>query len=152
MVGIWLTVSLVLLAAEAWAGTRCPALHDRHDALLQRAHRAEVALVQAQRRRLCLDLEQLAEQLQATPQPATSRPVLDFGAYRLDFGAYSQCRQRAEQVLARQRPVLYRNPQGLPYYTPEGARLARQAADLQNNDLLSCRGVSSDPTYPAAKP
>ena len=146
MVGMWLPVSLVL-AAEAGAGSRCPALQDRHDALLQRAHQAEVALVQAQRRRLCPDLEQLAEQLQATPQPA-----LDLGAYRLDFGAYSQCRQRAEQALARQRPVLYRNPQGLPYYTPEGAQLARQAAALQANDPWSCRGVSSDPTHPAAMP
>jgi hypothetical protein len=99
--------------ATAWAGPDCTAR-------LQSAHRAEVQLVLAERRRLCPEQEQLAEQLQAGSDGLT-------GVAQLNFAAYSRCRQQAELALQRRRPVLYRNPFGLPYYTLEGARLAREA-------------------------
>lgn len=133
------------LVASARAGSACDVLLQDHDALLRRAHQAEVLLVQAQRRQLCPRLERLAAQPQTTAEPQAS-------VQSLDYGAYSQCRQHAERALAQQRPALYRNAQGLPYYTPDGAQLARQAAALELTRPLQCRDVSSGATRPPQTP
>jgi hypothetical protein len=130
--------------AAAWAGPDCAALQQQQQALLQRAHQAEVQLVQAERRRICPQQEALAEQLQAGSLGSHAEA-------QLNFGAYSSCRQQAEVALQRRRPVLYRNARGLPHYTPEGARLAREAAALSAG-TTSCRALNAGATGSDPRP
>lgn len=123
----------LLLTTAARADGPCGELLQRHDALVRQAHAAEVALVQATRRTLCPRLENEAEHPQSEGPP-------------FDYGAYNQCRLQAEELLARQQRVLHRNHQGLPYYSREGARLAREADALLQGKTspAACGGVSAD--------
>lgn len=108
----------------------CRGLRERRNQLAAEAMQAEIALVLATRRRLCPQQEALAEQAHAGGE--TGRGEGDdqtSPAVRadLDYSAYLQCRNRAEQLLRRSRVILYTNLRGFTFYTLAGARLAREA-------------------------
>lgn len=118
-----LVALLLLLLAPAQASPTCQALRDQRDQWAEQAMHAELSLVHEVRLRLCPHEEDLAVQANAlSSEPPASTP--------LNYTAYIQCRQRAEALLQRSRPVLYRNQRGFTYYTPAGAGLARQADAL----------------------
>ena len=106
--------------APAWC-LDCLALQLRRDALMREAFQEEVAVLQRLRLQLCPLQEQAA------------------GA-DLDYATYVRCRHQAEARLERARPILYRNRLGFTYYTPVGARLARDADAL---DALPCSQAST---------
>jgi hypothetical protein len=101
----------------------CTTFQNQRDQLATQALLAEIFLLLNIRRRLCPQEETLAEQDNANLNGKGSRTS---GA-DLDNGAYIRCRQQAELLLRRTRPVLYRNQQAFLFYTPERARLAHEA-------------------------
>lgn len=115
---------LIALALQpaAWAGD-CQALQQQRDQLAARAMQAEVARVHALRQQLCPQQEALA-----TADTSSG----------LDYGAYIRCRQQAEAQLQASQPVLYTNRHGFPLFTPEGARLAREADALAVQQQRDC--------------
>lgn len=132
------------LGAPSWAVT-CLQLHEQRDQLARRAMAAEVALVHAERQRLCPQLEALA-----TADRKATDSTGDASA-ELDYGAYIRCREQAEMQLTATRPVLYRNSSGFPLLTPDGARLARQADALIKAWQASC-SATSPATEPSPQP
>jgi hypothetical protein len=121
----------LLLVLPAQAATPCQALKDQRDQVARDAMQAEIALVHSVRLRLCAQEETLAEQANALAAEPSTGP-------QLNYGAYIRCRQRAEALLQRSRPVLYRNQLGFIFYTPAGAALARQSDALQQRVRTSC--------------
>ena len=121
----------LLLVLPAQAATPCQALKDHRDQVAREAMQEEIALVHSVRGRLCPQEETLAAQANALAAAPSTGP-------QLDYGAYIRCRQRAEALLQRSRPVLYRNQLGFSFYTPAGARLARQSDALQHQLRSSC--------------
>lgn len=113
------------VGAPAWADD-CKQLQERRDQLAQQAMAAEVALVHRQRQQLCPKLEALATRDSAEVSP------------QLDYGAYIRCRQKAEAELRNSQTVQYRNSADFPFFTKEGARLAREADALQQAVLGGC--------------
>ena len=131
-------ITLLLLLAPAQASPTCQALRDQREQWANQAMRAELVLVHDVRLRLCPQEERQAAEANAlNPSPQASPP--------LNYAAYIQCRQRAEALLQRSRPVLFRNQRGFTYYTPAGAGLARQADALQPQIERSCPQQSSSP-------
>ncbi|MEY4359040.1 MAG: hypothetical protein RLZZ631_526 [Cyanobacteriota bacterium] len=104
------SVSVAGLAAPA-ADVTCRVLKEQRDLLARQAFEAEIAVLHRLRLQIC-PRQETADQSE------------------LDYGAYVRCRHQAEAQLERSRPVLYRNSLGFTYYTPAGARLARQADAL----------------------
>ena len=131
----------------SWA-VDCGELQEQRDQLARRAMAAEVALVHAERQRLCPQLEALA-----TADSKDTDSTAGASA-ELDYGAYIRCREQAERQLTATRPVLYRNSAGFPFLTPDGARLARQADALIKARQVSCSalppggGQSPQPSQP----
>jgi hypothetical protein len=124
--------------APSWA-VDCRQLQEQRDQLARRAMAAEVALVHAQRQKLCPQLEALATAVSKTTESTAGASA------ELDYGAYIRCREQAEMQLTATRPVLYKNSSGFPFLTPDGARLARQA-DAQIKELqASCSAPPSGP-------
>lgn len=104
------SVSVAGLVAPA-ADVTCRVLKEQRDLLARQAFEAEIAVLHRLRLQIC-PRQEAADQSE------------------LDYGAYVRCRHQAEAQLERSRPVLYRNSLGFTYYTPAGARLARQADAL----------------------
>lgn len=121
----------LLLVLPARAATPCQALKEQRDQVARDAMQAEIALVHSVRLRLCPQEETLAEQANALAAGPSTAP-------QLNYGAYIRCRQRAEALLQRSRPVLYRNLLGFSFYTPAGAALARQSDALQQRLRNTC--------------
>ena len=121
----------ISISGPTWA-VDCQQLQEQRDQLARRAMAAEVALVHAERQRLCPQLEALA-----TADGKTTESTAGASA-ELDYGAYIRCRERAEAQLLKSRPVLYRNTRGFPFLTPDGARLAREADSLIRELQTSC--------------
>lgn len=133
-----------LLVAQGLGATpACPALREQRDQLATRAMRAEIALVQTIRRRLCPREEALAEQAHAS---GTATGDTSTQAAPLDYGAYIRCRQQAEGLLGRTRPVLYTNRQQFVFYSAEGARLARAADGLLPQLNGACPSPQTGPS------
>lgn len=126
-----LLIGFALLALPIWAADDCRSQRERRNQLARQAMQAEITKLQAIRQRLCPQLEALASQ--ASALSTTGRSPID-----LDYGAYIDCRTRAEIQLERSHPVLYRNRLGFTFYTPSGAALARQADALQARLDLLC--------------
>ena len=129
-------------AVRGWA-VDCQQLQEQRDQLARRAMAAEVALVHAERQRLCPQLEALA-----TADGKTTDSTAGASA-ELDYGAYIRCRERAEAQLLKSRPVLYRSTSGFPFLTPDGARLACEADSLIGELQTSC---SAPPSAPEQSP
>jgi hypothetical protein len=125
------TLLFVGISGPTWA-LDCQQLQEQRDQLARRAIAAEVALVHAERQRLCPQLEALA-----TPDSKATDSTAGASA-ELDYGAYIGCRQHAEAQLLQSRPVLYKNTAGFPLLTVEGARLAREADALIMQLQASC--------------
>lgn len=121
----------LLLALPAPALTPCQALRAQRDQVAREAMEAEIALVHSVRQRLCAQEETLAEQANAQAAQPSTGP-------HLNYKAYIHCRQRAEALLQRSRPVLYRNRLGFIFYTPAGASLARQSDALWQRQRDTC--------------
>ena len=134
---------LLLVAQGLGAAPACPALREQRDQLATQAMRAEIALVQTIRRRLCPREEALAEQANASGT-ASGDPSTQ--AAPLDFGAYIRCRHQAEDMLGRTRPVLYTNRQQFLFYSAEGARLARAADALLPQLNAACPSPQAGPS------
>jgi len=133
-----------LLVAQGLGATpACPALREQRDQFATRAMRAEIALVQTIRRRLCPREEALAEQAHAS---GTATGDTSTQAAPLDFGAYIRCRQQAEGLLGRTHPVLYTNRQQFVFYSAEGARLARAADGLLPQLNAACPSPQAGPS------
>jgi len=127
-----LLAAAVMAAAPALAQPDCRALKEQRDQRMHQAMQAEITLLQTIRARLCPAEEAQAAAANAlTPGQAAGTP--------LDYSAYIRCRQRAEVLLQRSRPVLHRNLRGFAFYTPEGARLASDADGLQLEHERRCR-------------
>lgn len=109
-----------VLVTPALAGNLedCRQLRQQRDGLATQSMQAEIALVQELRDRLCPVLRRQADAANALTKEL-GEPI--------DYQALLRCRRRAEQLLERTRPVLYRNRQGFSFYTASGAELARQA-------------------------
>jgi hypothetical protein len=108
---------------------------------------AEISLVMSLRRQLCAREDAAAEQAHAEPLQPSPEPRS--GAVpRLDYAAYIRCRQQAEALLRRGKPVLYRNGRGFVFYTPAGADLARAADALQPEINQAC-ATASPPSGPS---
>jgi hypothetical protein len=131
-------------AATPLSGGDCQAWRDRRDRLASEAMRAEIALVQEQRRRLCPVQEALAERAHADAPPNGPPPETTVQG-ELDYGAYGSCRRQAEARLRRIRTVQYTNAQGFRFYTVSGARLARSADALQQQLAATCQRASGPP-------
>lgn len=125
---------LLMGAGSLRVDTDCTTFQNQRDQLSTQALQAEISLVLNIRRRLCPQEESLAEQDNANLNGKGSRN----SAADLDYGAYIRCRQQAELLLRRTRPVLYRNQQAFLYYTPEGARLARESDELTRQLSAAC--------------
>lgn len=167
MAALLLAALLPLQAlAEPLTVVECRRLRERRNLLAGEAMQKEVSLVLATRRRLCPQLEALAEQANAGAGFAGAAPVEAAGsgaaqirqgdgdtrrvaaaqageagaaaATDLDYTAYLQCRHRAEQQLRRSRVVLYTNARGFNFYTLTGARLAREADAWQQRLNRDC--------------
>ena len=145
----------ILSASSLHAAPVCRELRQRRDGLAAEAMQAEIALVMNIRQRLCPAEETAAEQANAlarshatssaTPSAAVPAPL------PLDYQAFIRCREQAERLLRRARPVLFRNGNGFFFYTATGARLARQAEALQPELAASCPGTpASAASRPAA--
>jgi hypothetical protein len=119
------------LSGPAAADEACRALLEERDQLTRQAMKAEIALLHGLRLRLCPEQESLATGAHAlAPDQASS--------VQINYEAYIRCRQQAEAQLQRSRPVLYRNQRSLPFYTAEGARLARQGDAVQGQWDRQC--------------
>lgn len=144
----------------------CRGLRARRNQLAADAMQVEIALVLATRRRLCPQLEAVAEQANANAihhdidtnraeDRANHRAEDRAGADRsdpsapsgqgtevappdFDYLAYLQCRRRAEELLRRSRAILYTNLRGFTFYTLAGARRARDADAIQQSLTASC--------------
>lgn len=112
-----LLLALGPTAALAADPNRCQALRQEHDALAAQAMAAEIALARQVRAQICPALQRQVEQANGTGEALEP----------LAISAWIHCRQRAEAALERHNPILYRNPQGFPYYSSSGAALAAQA-------------------------
>ncbi len=132
------TLLFISISDPTWA-VNCQQLQEQRDQLARRAMAAEVVLVQAQRQKLCPQLEALA-----TADGKTTESTAGASA-ELDYGAYIRCREQAEMQLTATRPVLYRNSAGFPFLTPDGARLSRQADALIRELQASCSAPPSAP-------
>jgi hypothetical protein len=119
------------LIGPAAATEACRALQAEWDQLSRQAMKAEIALLHDLRQRLCPEQEGLA-----TGAHALAPDQASFA--QIDYEAYIRCRQQAEAQLQRSRPALYRNQRSLPFYTAEGARLARQADAVQGQRDRQC--------------
>lgn len=110
------------LAAPAMAAEMeaCRNLLDQRNALAEQAMKAEIALVRTIRERICPLLSQQADGANAN----------DRNELTIDYQALIDCRHRAEEQLLRSQPVLYVNRQHFRFYTATGAKLARQADEL----------------------
>jgi hypothetical protein len=110
------------LAASALAAEpeECERLRIDRDSLDAQALNAEIALARSIRERICPALQRQAE----------AAPRFDEAAAPIDFDALIRCRQEAEAELQSTRAVLYANRRQFRFYTPEGARLAKQADAL----------------------
>ncbi|MEB3302381.1 MAG: hypothetical protein VKN56_10490 [Cyanobacteriota bacterium] len=113
------------MPVAAWARD-CQAQQQQRDQLAARSMQAEVARLHALRQTLCPQQEALA-----TSGATEGRPALD-------YGAYIRCRQQAESELQASQPVLYENRQGFTFFTPEGARMAREADALTVQQQRDC--------------
>lgn len=121
----------LLLAGPALAADRrsCREIGQRIDALGQAAMREELALSRRYREQLCPELSRRAEAANAIEERFAP----------IDYQALRDCRQRAEELLAEERPVLHRNLLAFPFFTSAGAALARQADGLrQRRRRLDC--------------
>lgn len=136
----------------------CRGLRARRNQLAADAMQVEIALVLATRRRLCPQLEAVAEQANANaihhdidtnraedragadrPDPsAPSGQGTEVAPPDFDYLAYLQCRRRAEELLRRSRAILYTNLRGFTFYTLAGARRARDADAIQQSLTASC--------------
>lgn len=138
----------------------CRDLRARRDQLATEAMQAEISLVLATRRRLCPELEAVAEQANANTihhdidtNGADDQAGADTGdpsALKgrvvppdFDYLAYLQCRRRAEELLRHSRTVLHTNLRGFTFYTLAGARLARDADAVQRSLSASCTSESA---------
>jgi hypothetical protein len=119
-----LLVAPSVFAADA---EHCGQLLDHRNALATRAMAEEIRLAGSVRERLCPELNRRAEQAQGE---ALSPPAALPEQTPFDFGAYAECRHRAEQELARTYRVLHRNLLGFPFYSAAGAELARRSDAL----------------------
>ena len=124
--GMEAVLAAVLISSVSVAGWMAPAaavdcrvMKEQRDLLAREAFEAEVAVLRRLRLQIC-PRQETADQSE------------------LDYGAYVRCRHQAEAQLERTRPVLYRNSLGFTYYTPAGARLARQADALMTEP--ACAG------------
>ena len=119
-----LTLSLACcwLAAPAMAAesVACRNLLDQRNALAEQAMKAEIALVRTIRERICPVLSQQADGANAN----------DRNELTIDYQALLDCRHKAEEQLLRSQRVHYVNRQQFRFYTAAGAKLARQAAGL----------------------
>jgi hypothetical protein len=125
-VRVLLPVALVFCVPVAAWGRDCQALAQQRDQVAGRAMKAEVARLHALRQTLCPQQEALA-----TSDATEARPGLD-------YGSYIRCRQQAESELQASQPVLYTNRQGFTFFTPEGARMAREADALSTQLQRDC--------------
>lgn len=142
MVRFWLACLGTLLLPTALAGNleQCRSLRERRDALAAEAMAAEIALVQKMRGRLCPLLRRQADGANANDQ--LFAPI--------DYEALLLCRRRAEQLIERTRPVLYRNRLGFTFYTAPGADLAGQADAVAGEmERLVCSSEAQPPTTSA---
>jgi hypothetical protein len=140
-----LALPLAFVAVTPSWAVDCGQLQEQRDQLARRAMAAEVALVHAQRQRVCPQLEALATADGKTNESSAGLPV------QLDYGAYIRCRQLAEMQLTATRPVLYRTSAGFPFLTPDGARLARQADALIKALQVNCSALPAM-TEPSPQP
>jgi hypothetical protein len=140
-VGVAISLITMLVGASSLqAASDCETLRNQRDQLAAKALQAEMSLVLSIRRRLCPQVEALAEQANAnTGSNSTSGEVLD-------YGAYIRCRQQAEVQLRRTRSVLYRNRQAFSFYTPAGARLARETDELTGQLITVCLPSTPQPS------
>jgi hypothetical protein len=124
--------SLVMLVGPiARAAPDCLALKSRRDQLATQAMTAEITLLHSVRKRLCPRQE--AQAMQALRGDTPAGAVAPF-----DYEGYIRCRQQAEAHLQQTRAVLYRNLRRFPFYTAEGARLARDADGVQRQLQAPC--------------
>lgn len=125
-----LLLVLVLTLQAAARALDCQALNDQRDQLVRRAMKDEVVVLHELRLKLC-------------PQQEASATAEDSASdNKLDFGAYIRCRQQAEVQLQNTKPVLYTNPSGFRWFTPQGARLAREADALLREMQQHCAAPS----------
>lgn len=112
-----------VIGSSALAGSleNCRQRRLQRDDLASRSMQAEIVLLQELRDRICPVLRRQADAANA------ANPQANRTGESIDYQALLLCRRRAEQLLERTRPVLYRNRLGFLYYTPSGAALARQA-------------------------
>ncbi len=130
-----LLLALLPAAAMAADAERCGALLDQRHALAARAMAEEIRLAGSVRERLCPVLNRRADAANANPEAAAGAAagVVAGSAPQepaFDYGAYLECRHRAEAELARTHPVLHRNRLGFPFYTEAGAFWARASDQL----------------------
>ena len=129
-VRVTLLLGLALLPQAAARALDCQALNDQRDQLVRRAMKQEVVVLHELRLKLCPQQE-----ASATAEDSASES-------QLDFGAYIRCRQQAEVQLQNTKPVLYTNPSGFRWFTPQGARLAREADLLLREMQQHCAAPS----------
>lgn len=149
-----ITASVLLAAllplqalAQPLGLSECRTLRAHRDRLASEAMQAEIALVQATRRRLCPRLEAHAERAhaEASPPPdgmVQAAPSAQSALADFDYMAYLECRRQAEEQLRRSRPILYTNQRGFTFYTVSGARFSREADGMQRRLSARCDGVS----------
>jgi hypothetical protein len=127
----WLMALALSLMGAAPPTPDCRVVRERRDQLLRDAMQAEIALLHGVRERLCPREEALASAANALESREKSEATLD-------YTAYIHCREQAERELQRTHSVRYRNRRGVPYYTPAGEQLARQASVLEEQVDLAC--------------
>jgi hypothetical protein len=112
----------------------CRELRQKQEAMTTSALEWEIDLARSIRARLC-------PQLAARAVVANAR---DLQFAPIDYGAWSRCRLQAERSLAATHPVRYRNRQGFPFYSREGAVLAGQADGLLGGlEGRGCQGEAA---------
>ena len=121
-----LLLVLVLILQPAAKALDCRALTEQRDQRVRRAMQEEVVVLHELRLKLCPHQE-----ASATAEGSASENTLD-------YGAYIRCRQQAEVQLQNTKPVLYTNPSGFRWFTPQGARLAREADALLREMQQHC--------------
>ena len=146
----------VLSVSPLQASPACSDLRQRRDGLAARAMQAEIALVMDTRQRICPAQEAAAERAHAQAralegsQPAASATGSAGAPAPLDYQAFIRCREQAERLLRRARPVLFSNANGFFFYTATGARLARQAEVLQPQIAAGCPASTAPVAPPKA--
>ena len=126
-----LLFGLALLPQTAARALDCQALNEQRDQFVRRAMKEEVVVLHELRLKLCPHQEATS----ATAEGSASENTLD-------YGAYINCRQQAEVQLQNTKPVLYTNPSGFRWFTPQGARLAREADALLREMQQHCAAPS----------